>query len=167
MANDRSGFKITSLLSALAIPLLVGWFSSFLTSDAMKQYQSFSKPLLSPPGWLFPVVWTILYLMMGLASYYVVTSATEKEERWKALAFYGGQLALNFFWSILFFHYQSYLLAFFWLIALWVTVLLTAIRFYRIHKLSGFLLIPYILWLTFAGYLNFAVYQLSQTPAPV
>ena len=117
-----------------------------------------NKPPLSPPGWLFPVVWTILYILMGIASYLVLTSGKPNQT---ALTIYGVQLFFNFFWSILFFNMQSYLFAFIWLVILWLLIFATSILFHQISKLSGYLILPYLLWVTFAGYWNFSIYLLN------
>lgn len=127
----------------------------------METFQSLNQPPLSPPGWLFPVVWTILFLCMGIASYLVYTSDAPKEQIRRSLIVYGVQLGFNFFWSILFFIFGLYLVSFFWLVLLWAMILVTLILFYRISKAAGYLLIPYLLWVTFAGYLNLAIYFLN------
>ena len=152
---------------AMAIPVVTGLISAVLTKTAMVQYASFRKPPLSPPGWLFPVVWTILYLMMGLASYYIIMSDADGIQKADALFIYGLQLVFNFVWSILFFNYGSYLLAFAWLMVMWVLEIAAAVLFYRIMTGAGLLLIPYILWTAFAAYLNLATYIMSRTPAPL
>ncbi len=124
----------------------------------METFQSLNKPALSPPGWLFPVVWTVLYILMGIASYLVLTSGQPNRA---ALTVYGIQLVFNFFWSIIFFNLESYLFAFIWLVFLWILIFTTMILFYRISKPAGYLLLPYLLWVTFAGYLNFCIYLLN------
>ena len=148
------------LLIMLAIPLAVGGLSA-LISGGMTAYGEFNQPPLSPPGWVFPVVWTILYLLMGYASYRVLTSGADPEQIRKALILYGAQLVLNFLWSPVFFGLQWYLVAFFVLIALWVLIFLTMRAFSQIDEKAGDLLLPYILWVTFAGYLNLGVYFLN------
>ena len=145
----------------LALPLAVGALSALLTRDGMEQFQQLNKPPLTPPGWLFPVAWTILYLMMGFASYLVWKSNEPRHTVRGALTLYGVQLGFNFFWSILFFNMGRYLFAFFWLIALWVLILATALRFYRLSRTAGYLMVPYLLWVAFAGYLNFGVYLMN------
>ena len=111
--------------------------------------------------WVFPVVWTSLFLMMGLASYLVYTSDTRRGEKRSALWVYGVQLAVNFVWPILFFNLNWWLPAFFWLFLLWLMILGMTVQFYRIRLMAGFLLIPYLVWVTFAGYLNFGIYFLN------
>lgn len=146
------------LIVCLAIPLAVGGLSAFLTRSSMETFQSINKPALSPPGWLFPVVWTILYILMGIASYMVLTSGKPNHA---ALTVYGIQLAFNFLWSIIFFNLGQYLFAFIWLELLWLLILATFILFYKISKPAGYLILPYLLWVTFAGYLNYSIYLLN------
>lgn len=155
--------KIDKKLLALCIvlPLLVGTISALLTRESMMLFAGVKKPPLSPPGWLFPVVWTILYTLMGIASYLMLTGEATKEEKGKALNVYLYQLLVNFLWSTWFFNFQWYLFAFFWLVLLWVMILVTTVRFYRISKTAGYLLIPYLLWVTFAGYLNLGIALLN------
>lgn len=145
------------LILCIAIPLLVGTLSGFLTRNSMNIFTQVDKPPLSPPGYLFPIVWTILYTLMGIASYLIVSSNADKEEIQNALFVYGLQLVVNFFWPIFFFYLGWYLFAFFWLLLLWGFILYTIIVFYRISKPAAYLLIPYFLWVTFAGYLNLAI----------
>ena len=143
-----------------AIPLAVGGLAALL-SGGMGSYRVMNQPPLSPPGWVFPIVWTVLYLLMGEASWRVLTSGAEPEKIRKALIAYGVQLGLNFLWPIVFFGGQMYLTAFLILILLWVAIFITLRRFSAINETAGDLLIPYLLWVTFAGYLNLGVYLLN------
>lgn len=124
----------------------------------MTTFETIQKPVLSPPGWLFPIVWTVLYILMGIASYLVLT--TESSQR-VTLFIYKIQLFFNFIWPIIFFNLRLYLLAFIWLIILWLLILITAILFYKTNKLAGYLMLPYLIWVTFAGYLNLSIYLLN------
>ena len=148
------------LLLCLAIPLGVGGLSA-LISGGMGGYQTINQPPLSPPGWLFPIVWTLLYLAMGYASYRVLTAEAEPDQKRKALTLYGVQLGLNFLWSPVFFGLKWYLVAFFLLVGLWAAIYGTMKRFSDVDELASDLLLPYILWVTFAGYLNLGVYLLN------
>ena len=143
----------------IAIPLAVGGVSALISRGAMESFGELRMPPLAPPAWLFPVVWTILYILMGIASCLVRTSDKPNQ---KALRVYALQLAVNFFWPILFFNLELYLAAFFWLVLLWVLVLVTTELFYGISKPAGLLMIPYLLWITFAGYLNLTIYLLNR-----
>lgn len=148
------------LLIYLAIPLAAGGLATLL-SGGMDRYQVMNQPPLSPPGWIFPVVWTVLYLLMGYASYRIAESDAPKEDRRKALIFYGVQLFLNFLWPIVFFGYQWYFAAFILLLVLWAFIYVTMYYFEQIDEPAELLLIPYLLWVTFAGYLNLGVALLN------
>lgn len=148
------------LLLNLALPLAVGGLSA-LISGGMGNYKVMNQPPLSPPGWIFPIVWTILYLLMGYAAYRVSVSGSEPDAIRKALRVYWAQLALNFLWSPVFFGLEWYLVAFFILIAMWILIYWTMQLISKTDKLAGDLLIPYLIWVTFAGYLNFGVYLLN------
>ena len=143
-----------------AIPLAVGGLATLL-SGGMGSYRVMNQPPLSPPGWVFPVVWTILYLLMGEASYRVLVSGKDAAKIKNALIAYGVQLFLNFLWPLAFFGGQMYLTAFFVLIALWVGIFVTIRLFSRLDETAGDLLIPYLLWVSFAGYLNLGVFLLN------
>lgn len=148
------------LLICLAIPLAAGGLATLL-SGGMDRYQVMNQPPLSPPGWIFPVVWTVLYLLMGYASYRITESDVPKEDRRKSLIFYGIQLFLNFLWPIVFFGYQWYFAAFILLLVLWAFIYVTMYYFEQIDEPAELLLIPYLLWVTFAGYLNLGVALLN------
>jgi tryptophan-rich sensory protein len=143
------------LIVSVLISLGAGALSRLLSGDSMGIYSNLYKPPLSPPGWVFPVVWTILYILMGIASYLVFVSNSPNKQ--KALKLYFVQLVMNVGWSILFFGMNAYLLAFTGLLLLWYFVYLTMKEFYKINPLAGKLLVPYLLWLTFAGYLNLVI----------
>lgn len=146
------------LITCIVIPLAVGSLSALLTQNSMEAFDFMNKPALSPPGWLFPVVWTILYILMGIASYLVLTSGKPNDA---ALTVYGIQLIFNFFWSIFFFNLGLCLFAFIWLVLLWLLILKTCTLFFQISKPAGYLMLPYLLWVTFAGYLNLSICLLN------
>lgn len=146
------------LIGCLAIPLAAGGLSALLTRGSMESFEALNKPPLSPPGWLFPVVWTVLFVLMGIASYLAAVSGGPNRT---ALAVYGVQLLFNFVWPLLFFRLAQYLPAFIWLVILWVLILVTAVLFYRISKPAGYLMLPYLTWVAFAGYLNLAIFLLN------
>lgn len=149
------------LILSIAIPLAVGGLTALITNGSMELFAALRQPPLSPPGWLFPIVWTILYILMGIASYLVLTSAAPREDIRTGLWLYGLQLAVNFVWPILFFNLQWFLIAFFWLILLWILVIVTTVKFYRIDSRASYLLLPYLLWTTFAAYLNLGIFVLN------
>ena len=154
--------SIGTLLFALFVPLVVGAISAALSSRGMALYADMNKPPLSPPPWVFSVAWTILYLMMGLSSYFIMVSEADMRPKTTAMIIYGVQLFMNFMWSIAFFNWGTYLFAFIWLIIMWIMVIICAFKFYTINRLAACLLIPYILWLTFAAYLNMGSYLLNK-----
>lgn len=153
--------KWKKLLICLAVPLSVGGLSAFLTRDGMKTFQTLKKPPLSPPAWVFPLVWTILFLLMGTASFLVLESGKSRRAVRRALTVYGAQLAANFFWPLLFFGLGAWLFSFFWLIFLWILIFAAKVKFSLLSHAAGRLLIPYLAWVAFAGYLNFGVWLLN------
>ena len=148
------------LIVSLLIPLITGGLSALL-AGGMENFKTLNKPPLSPPGWIFPVVWTILYLAMGLASYLVYKADAPQYKKNSALLFYGLQLFFNFFWSIIFFGWEMYLFAFIWILVLWLLIIITTVKFWDINKTAGYLMMPYLLWVTFAAYLNLGIYILN------
>lgn len=152
--------NVKKLLICLAIPLAVGGLASLL-AGGYQDFQQLQQPPLSPPPWVFPIVWSILYLLMGYGSYRILVSGKEPLLVRKALVAYGIQLALNFLWPIIFFGANWYLAAFFLLIALWIAIFITMRRFLALDEKAGDLLLPYLLWVCFAGYLNLGVYLLN------
>jgi len=153
--------KWKQLLLCIAVPLTVGGLSALLTRSSMAQFSVLNQPPLSPPGWLFPVVWTLLYTLMGIASCLVLSSGKPRHAIRTALTVYSIQLIVNFFWSIIFFNMERYLFAFFWLLLLWGLILLTILLFRPISRTAAQLLLPYLLWVTFAGYLNLGIWLLN------
>ena len=150
--------KIWKFIISILIPFLASAIGGFFTSSSvLTWYVDLIKPSFNPPSWIFGPVWTILYLMMGVALYLVWI---KKEGRNTFIAF-GVQMFLNVFWSILFFGLQKPLFAFIEIILLWIAILITGIYFYKINKTSAYLLIPYILWVSFAALLNFAIFYLN------
>ena len=144
----------------LGLPLAVGGLATLL-AGGMGSYKTFAQPPLSPPGWVFPVVWTLLYLAMGYASFRVYTKEENHRQCRLSLGLYLVQLFFNFLWPIVFFRFEAFLLAFGVLIALWIGIVATMWQFYKSDERAGDLLIPYLLWVTFAGYLNLGVYLLN------
>lgn len=155
MKSMKINYK--SLIINIAIPLAIGGLSAWLTMGSMEHFSKLEQPPLSPPGWLFPVVWTILFVLMGIASYLVVMSGTSLEDKARALKYYGLQLIFNFFWSILFFNFDLYYFSFVWILLLLALIITTTVLFYKIDRRTIFLLLPYILWVAFASYLNLGI----------
>lgn len=155
--------KIKPYVISIAIALAVGGLSALFTKNNMETYGNIAKPPLSPPGWVFPVAWGILYVLMGIGAAQIYINRSDKEEDARSALFvYGLQLLVNFFWSIIFFNMQAFLFAFIWLIILWVLVIVMIIMFKRVNKTAAYIQIPYLLWVTFAGYLTLAVYILNR-----
>jgi len=149
------------LAKCIAIPLLAGGVAGLLTRRSMEMFAVLEKPPLAPPGWLFPVVWTILYTLMGISSYLILESETGEEEIAAVMKIYFFQLLVNFLWPTFFFNFGWYFFSLLWLLLLWVLVLVMIIRFYKIDKTAGYLQIPYLVWLTFAAYLNLGIWWLN------
>ena len=148
----------SSLIIAILIPLAVGSFSALISGN-MSLYSTINKPAFSPPSIVFPIVWTILYVLMGISSYIIYSS--DSADKTKALKIYALQLFFNFFWSILFFRYQLYLFSFLWLVILIVLICIMIKDFYKINPAAAYLQIPYLLWCIFAAYLNFSIYTMN------
>ena len=139
----------------------VGALSGWLTREGSRIFsEAVSQPPLSPPAWVFPVVWTILYTLMGISAARI-SLAPQSRERSTGLNLFVAQLIVNFFWSLIFFNAQAYGLAFFWLLLLWGLVLAMILTFHQVDPLAAKLQIPYLLWLTFAAYLSFGVWLLN------
>ena len=154
--------KLRQLVLCIGIPLAVGGLSGWVTRGAMEDFHALNQPPLSPPGWLFPVVWTVLFVLMGIASYLVVRSQGPEKLVKRALTFYGIQLGFNFLWSILFFNLGLYLVSFFWLVLLWCLILLTTLQFSALDRRTFWLMLSYLAWVAFAGYLNLGIFWLNR-----
>ena len=150
------------LIIALAVPLGVGGLAALLTRGSMTEFMQLRQPPLTPPAWAFPLVWTVLYLLMGAASYLVHTSGAAPQMRYSALIAYGVTLIFNFVWPLLFFLAKMRLVAFAWLLMLTALVALTCSLFGQIRKAAGLCLLPYLLWTLYALYLNLGTYLLNR-----
>ncbi|MBQ6826347.1 MAG: tryptophan-rich sensory protein [Clostridia bacterium] len=152
--------EIKSYIVAILLPLAVGGLSALLTRGSMDIYETINTPSFVPPGIVFPIVWTILYILMGISSGIIYNSKSNDKDN--ALFIYIIQLMVNFVWSIIFFNLRAFLIAFLLIIVLWVLIALMISRFYKIDKTAAYLQIPYLLWVTFAGILSFAIYLLNR-----
>lgn len=155
-------FKIKDLLINILIPLAGGFLVGFINKNSMGIYSELEKPFFSPPGIVFPIVWGILYVLMGLASYRIRLLGKEGKDVSSSLFFYYIQLILNFLWPFMFFTFKLYGLAFIELVILFVFILITFINFFLKDKIAGILLVPYLLWTTYAGVLNFFIWLLNE-----
>ena len=154
--------KYKPILLQVGIALLAGGLASLLGGDTAPLYGRLVSPPLAPPGWVFPVVWTILYTLMGISSYLIITSDASQEEIADAIRLYAYQLLVNFLWPTFFFNFQWYFFALLWLILLWILVFLMIRKFANINKWAAYMNIPYLIWLTFAGYLNAGIWWLNR-----
>lgn len=150
--------KVWTYAKSILIPVALGGIIGFITSGQI-DYNTLEKPFLSPPSILFPIVWTILYILMGVS--YGILKTNNKVDS-KIDQIYYLQLAVNLLWSIFFFTFKWRLFSFLWIILLDVLVILMIIRFYQKNKAAGLLQIPYLLWVLFASYLNLSIYLLNR-----
>ncbi len=145
------------LIISIAIPLVAGFLGSFFTSSAVNTwYMTINKPMWNPPSWLFAPVWIILFILMGIALYLVWSEKMSKKVQ-VAINIFMAQLILNVLWSVFFFGMKNYWLAYGEIIVLWIAIGLTIVDFYKVNKTSAWLLLPYILWVSFASFLNFTI----------
>ena len=149
------------LIISILIPLAVGGAAALIANGSFKDFEALNKPPLAPPAWAFPAAWTLLYILMGIASYLVCTADAPSGKKRSALVVYAVSLVFNFLWSIIFFNLDNYLLAFIWLCALWLLIVIATVQFFGIRRTAGRLMLPYILWVSFAGYLNYGIYLLN------
>lgn len=152
---------IFKLIIAIVICEAAGAIGSLFTTPSIATwYKSLAKPMLNPPNWIFAPVWTTLFVLMGVAVFLIWKKGLKERKTKIALAIFAVQLILNVFWSIIFFGLHNPGAAFIEIIFLWLAILLTIIYFFKISKSAAYLLFPYILWVTFASYLNYSIWQL-------
>ncbi len=160
MNMDRKiNFKL--LVPAVLLPLAVGGLAAYITKDSYASYESLYKPLFSPPGMVFGIVWSVLYVLMGVASYRVLRADASGQRKSRALKVYGVQLAINFLWPVIFFNLEMYWLAFIWAGLLLFAVFLCWLLFAHIDIWAGRLILPYLLWCCYALYLSLGVALLN------
>lgn len=149
--------KMKQFLRCIAVPLFLGLLSWLLVYHSISIFQHIIKPPFTPSASTFPIVWTILYLTMGISAYLIKRAHIDQNSRSQALFLYKLHLAINFLWPIFFFRFGWFFFAFIWLLLLWAILWMTVQSFYWIRKIAGILLVPYLLWVTFAGYLNLMI----------
>lgn len=150
------------LVISLAVCLCAGFIGSIFTAGAIPTwYAALNKPSFNPPNWLFAPVWTILYILMGIAAFLVWRRGLSANGVKIALIFFALQLILNVAWSVIFFNYHSPFYAYLEIIALWLSIVLTIVFFYQVSRPAAWLLLPYILWVSFASLLNFTIWRLN------
>ena len=155
--------NLKTYLIFILIPLAVGGLSAFFTRDGMNLYRDILTPPLAPPAILFPIVWTVLFILMGISSAMIYLSKNAKKYQINSALFtYFLSLAVNFFWSIIFFNGRAFFAAFLWLLLLLFLIIRTIMKYYKIEKTAAFLQIPYALWVAFAGYLTLAIWILNR-----
>ena len=147
------------LIIITVITFIVGTFFSFFTMNSMDTFKDLSKPI-NVPGVLFPIVWSILYLLMSISCYLIVQS-NDKDKK-EGIILYAIQLVINSLWTLIFFGFGAYLLSFIWIIILLIVVIIMLAKFYNINKIAMYISIPYVLWLLFAAYLNLGIYLLNK-----
>jgi translocator protein len=143
-------------LFTIGLCLMAGFIGSFFTTPNLPWYDELDKPAFNPPSWLFGPVWTLLYVLMGV-SLYLVIGKTDLS----GYVIFGVQLIANTLWSLIFFSFQDLPAAFLWIILLWIAIALTIWKFYKADKRAAYLLIPYILWVSFATLLNYYLWMLN------
>ncbi len=155
--------KIKVFAVSIFVALAVGALSAFFTKNSMGIYNDIVRPWLSPPSWAFPVVWTILFILMGISAAIIyldkIAPTVQKDS---ALLTYALSLIVNFFWSIIFFGGRMFLFAFIWILLLLFLIIRTIMKYYKIDKTAAFLQIPYLVWVSFATYLTFAIWYLNR-----
>ncbi|MGN0745045.1 MAG: TspO/MBR family protein [Aristaeellaceae bacterium] len=155
--GPRPGWR--SLVALLLITLGGGGLVALLIHDRMAFYDTLAKPVFAPPGWLFPVVWTLLYAAMAVAIW--LAMRTGAPARVRALVLYLAQLAVNLVWPVIFFIQQALGLAFVWLVLLWALAAILTAWLFRLSRMAGWLMVPYLAWITFAGVLNFCIARMN------
>jgi len=157
--NQAKPYTWRSLLVLEGATLAAGAVVGFLTQQESAFYEGLTRPSFAPPGWLFPIAWTLLYAAMAAAMWFVLRA--RGRDRYILLGLYVAQLAVNLLWPVLFFVQHALGLAFFWLLLLWMLAAIMLYQFFRESKVAGWLLVPYQLWLTFAAVLNFTLARLN------
>lgn len=154
--------KLKPYFISIFIALCIGGLSAFLVRNNLYIYSLIRKPPLAPPAILFPIVWTLLYILMGISCARIVQQRSAyPEDVFDALLSYTFQLIFNFLWPVIFFNMCTFLFSFIWLVVLWTGILKMIFKFSRLDTVAAYLQIPYLLWVTFAGYLNFMIYLLN------
>jgi tryptophan-rich sensory protein len=146
--------NILLLIFLIALVELGGFISAYLSNSASAQYMDLVKPAFSPPGWVFPIVWTILYFLMAVALYRIILWGSKGKNIGKAVLYFIVQIILNYLWTILFFRLNLYGVALLELLLLLFFIIMTTVEFCKIDKKAAWLMVPYILWVSFAAVLN-------------
>jgi len=160
--DKNRGYEIPKLITALGVTLITGFIGTFFTAEPVTTwYTKLNKPYWTPPDWAFGPIWTIIYILIGIAAYLIWKNGLERKDVKIALLVFALQLILNLLWSVLFFGFKSIYGGLIEIIILWITILINLILFYRISKFAGILFLPYLVWVTIASYLNYFIYILN------
>lgn len=151
--------KIKLFLFNMALSLGGGALVSLFIPNSASTYANLNLPVFAPAGYIFPIVWSILYVLIGVSGYLIMVS--DHPNKGKAIKLYLVQLFVNFLWPLFFFSLQAYLFSFFWIILLWLLVFYLIFNFYDIDETASYLLVPYLLWITFASILNICIYYMN------
>ena len=155
-------FKFIPLIINILIPVLGGFIVGYLNNNTMNTYEMLKKPFFTPPSIVFPIVWTILYILMGIAAYRIFMRNKQGADDKGGYFFYLIQLMINFLWSFIFFTFRLYGISFIVIIILFIFIVITFIKFIKVDKIAGILLIPYLIWVAYAGVLNFFIWMLNE-----
>lgn len=158
--KEQTKYKLKVFGISILIAELVGALSGFLTRNGVKEFEYIVKPEVTPPAIVFPIVWTILFALMGISSAIILLSPPSRFKN-HSIIIYVLQLIVNFFWSIFFFNLSAYGFSFFWLLLLIALICIMIYKFYQVNTVAALLQIPYLLWVVFAGYLNFMIWMLN------
>ena len=156
--QEKVNYKMLILFIGFA--LTAGFLGSLLGGN-MASFKNLKKPFFTPPSIAFPIIWTMLYILMGISSYLICCNKTDKKFKKRACFFYLIQLLVNTLWSLFFFRFGWFLFAFFWLLLLIALVIVMIIKFYKLKPLAAYLQIPYLLWLVIASILNISIVRLN------
>lgn len=155
--------KYKPYIYGILIALGVGGLSSTVTHNSRDIYSTLRMPPLTPPSWVFPVVWAVLFILMGISSAVIYKKRTVNYDlSAEGLLLYTASLVFNFLWSVIFFNFRAFALSFAWIVILWFNILFTILRYRRLSEVAAALQIPYLLWVTFAAYLNYAIFLLNR-----
>ncbi len=159
--NEKAS-QFIALIICLLLPQLAGGLGAIATAESVNTwYAEINKPFFTPPGFVFPIVWPLLYFMMGLASWFIWKQRNSHPLGRRALWIYGIHLVLNTLWSFLFFGLQNPGLAFAEIILLWLVIVVTMLYFFKIRRLAGYLFVPYLAWVSFATVLNGTIWLMN------
>ena len=154
--------KLKKLISYILITIIIGSFFTLFIMNSFGIYQEINRPILSPPSIVFPIVWSVLYFLMGIAAYRIYMNNKANKKDYNGYFYYLVQLLVNFLWSIVFFNFRLYGISFILIIILLILIIITTIKFFKVDKIAAILMIPYILWVSFESYLTFYIWMFNE-----